>query len=72
MNEKGNILSALSRHQIKVTSIRGNHIETQNDYSIELKEHGLYGLSLRGAIKATFNDSDKMCVAIKKKAKTDF
>lgn len=64
MQQREKVLSALSRHQIKVTGIRGNRVFTQNDFCIEMEEDGLYRLSQGGFVKANYKDSYKMCEAI--------
>ena len=65
MDQKENVLSALSRHQIKIDSIQGNCIYTQFDYCIELKAKGIFKLSQQGFVKDDYKDSDQLCEVIK-------
>ena len=66
MDQKELLLSALANHEVKLESIRGNCVYTQDDFCVEMKDAGLFKLSQGGYVKKTYGDLDKMCEAIHK------
>ncbi len=65
MDQKENLLSALSAHDIKIESIQGNYIYTQDEFCVEIKGDGKYKLSQGGFQKNVYKNLDKLSEAIK-------
>lgn len=66
MDQKEDLLSALSANQIKIESIQGNCVYTQDDFCIEIKGNGVYKLSQRGFVKKVFNNLNHLSELINK------
>lgn len=66
MDQKESLLSALANHKIRLGSITGNCVYTDENFCVELKSDRQFKLSRGGYVIQSFTDLDKMCELIVK------
>ncbi|MEQ9231704.1 MAG: hypothetical protein RIF46_13555 [Cyclobacteriaceae bacterium] len=64
MDQKESLLSALAEHKIRLGSITGNCVYTDDNFCVELKEGNNFKLSRGGYVIQSFSDLNKMCELI--------
>ena len=55
------LLLALSDFGIAVVADKGNTLEVEKEYSIEIEQNGVFRLTWRGKVVAPFQDLAELC-----------
>lgn len=59
------LLFAFEEYEIRVIADKGNLVEIENDYVVEIEQNGIFKLLSGGAVVAPFNDLEELCRFIK-------